>query len=88
MLSSRKKAAAASLFLSDLHTGSHGRIAAIRGGWSLRQRLNQVGIHPGDSIRVVRGGQLGGPVLIHIHSTDVALGNRMAAAILVDLDEA
>ncbi len=83
---SRPTAPSARLTISELPAGTHGRITAILGGWRLRQSLNQVGIHTGDFFHIVHAGHLGGPVLIHIHSTDVALGNGMAAAIVVDLE--
>jgi Fe2+ transport system protein FeoA len=73
--------------LSDLQSGQSGKIAEIRGGWHLRQSLNQVGIHISDSFRVERGVHLGGPILIHIHSTQVALGHGMAEKIIVRIDE-
>ncbi|HNW58682.1 MAG TPA: FeoA family protein [bacterium] len=83
--SAKNAAAAGALLLAELHTGACGRIAAIRGGWRLRQSLNQVGIHTGDAIQVMRGVHLGGPVLIRIHSMEIALGNGMAESILIDL---
>ena len=39
-------------------------VVQINGGWGIQQRLNQLGIHPGDRIEVKRNGILGGPVLM------------------------
>ena len=41
-------------------------VQKIEGGWGSRQRLNQMGIHVGDTILVKRGGILGGPIHIKI----------------------
>jgi len=58
-------------------------VQKIEGGWGLRQRLNQMGIHVGDTILVKRSGILGGPIHIQIHGMDVALGRGMARKIIV-----
>ena len=73
--------------LCELHTGQSGWIAGIIGGWQLRQSLNQVGIHTGDFFKVERAAHLGGPVLITIHSSQVALGNGMSQKIMVRFDD-
>jgi ferrous iron transport protein A len=73
--------------LSELQTGQSGWVEAISGGWNFRQSLNQVGIHSGDSFKVERGAHLGGPVLIKINSSQIALGHGMSDKILVRIDE-
>jgi Fe2+ transport system protein FeoA len=52
--------------------GEQVRVIEIGGGWGIRQRLNQMGIHEG------------GPRLIEIHGSDVALGRGIAKHILVE----
>ena len=59
-------------------------IKEIHGGWGIRQRLNQLGVHIGDVIMVKRSGRFGGPILIQVHDTDVAIGRLMARKILVE----
>lgn len=58
-------------------------VAEIEGGWRVRQRLNQMGIHPNDRILIKRSGAMGGPILIQIHGTEVAIGRGMARKIIV-----
>lgn len=58
-------------------------VLEIQGGWGIRQNLNQMGIHIGDRILVKRSGIMGGPILIQIQGTEVALGRGMARKILV-----
>jgi len=59
------------------------KIVEIRGGWGIRQRLNQMGINTGDMIFVKRSGIMGGPILIQVHGTEVALGRGMAKKVIV-----
>ncbi len=58
-------------------------VAEIRGGWGIRQRLNQMGIHVGDVIQIRRCCSMGGPILVRIHGTEIALGRGMARRIQV-----
>lgn len=59
------------------------RVHRIRGGWGCSQRLNQLGIHAGDLITVKRNAGFGGPILVQIHGSEVALGRGMARHINV-----
>ena len=69
--------------LAHIHAGSVVGVIQIRGGWGIQQRLNQLGIHPGDQIEVKRNGIWGGPVLIRVHGIDMALGRGMARHVIV-----
>lgn len=60
------------------------RVVEIQGGWGFRQRLFQLGIHEGDTLVVKRSGILGGPILVEVHGTEIALGRGMAKRILVE----
>jgi ferrous iron transport protein A len=59
------------------------KVVRILGGWGIRQRLNQMGIHPGDKILVKRSAIMGGPILIRVHGSDVALGRGMTRKVIV-----
>jgi ferrous iron transport protein A len=63
------------------------RVMDIQGGWGVRRRLGQLGIHPGDVITVVRYGAFQGPILIQVHGSQVALGRGIASRILVKESE-
>jgi ferrous iron transport protein A len=43
-----------------------------------------MGIHPGDTITMLRVGALGGPILIEVHSSQVALGRGIASKVIVE----
>ncbi len=61
------------------------RLASIPGG-RLNAKLSQVGLYPGDCIRVLRVAPLGGPVLVEAHGREIALGREVAAKILVEAE--
>ncbi|MBN1894650.1 ferrous iron transport protein A [bacterium] len=58
-------------------------VQEIRGGWHMRQRLNQLGIHEGDVLIVQRCCAMRGPILVRIHGVGVALGRGVARHIRV-----
>jgi len=60
-------------------------VVEIQGGWGVRQRLNQLGIHRGDRIVVKRSGIMKGPILIQVHGIEVAVGRGMAQKVVVDV---
>jgi|Deesub1362B_J571_1020462.scaffolds.fasta_scaffold05630_3 ferrous iron transport protein A len=76
------------LTLDSLREGQTGAIRAILGGHRIRQRLNQIGLHPGDEIQVVRTGAFGGPILIQAHGVNIAIGRGMARKIEVEVEPA
>ena len=43
------------------------KVIDIQGGAGIRQRLSQMGIHPGDIVTMLRYGALRGSLLIEIH---------------------
>ena len=73
--------------LEKVKEGMSAEVKQIHGGHKLRQRLGGLGIHVEDSLKVIRTGFLGGPVLIEIHSTEVGIGHGMAEKIEVDVME-
>ena len=58
-------------------------VVEINGGWGFRQRINQMGIHVGDKLKLKRSGIMRGPLLVEVHGLDVALGRGMARKIVV-----
>ncbi|NQT24230.1 ferrous iron transport protein A [candidate division KSB1 bacterium] len=75
------------LTLDQIKSGETVWVESIQGGWGCCQRFNQMGIHAGDPITVKRNGVLGGPILIQVHGSEVALGRGMARHITVALQK-
>jgi ferrous iron transport protein A len=72
-----------SLYEADDHAEL--RILLITGGWGVRRSLNQMGIQPGDRVRVLRRAPFGGPLVIDNRGTHVAVGRGMAEKIRVEV---
>jgi len=70
--------------LDQVYENKKAKVIDIQGGSGIRQRLSQMGIHPGDIITMVRYGALRGPLMIEIHGGQVALGRGIASRILVE----
>lgn len=70
--------------LAQVQENNKAKVIDIQGGQRIRQRLGQMGIHPGDIVTILRYGALRGPILIEIHGSQVALGRGIASKILVE----
>jgi Fe2+ transport system protein FeoA len=62
--------------------GEQVKIVAIRGGGNVQRRLSDLGLTPGKRVTVVAG-QLGGPILVAIDASRVAIGFGMALKVHV-----
>jgi ferrous iron transport protein A len=71
------------LTLDRIRENREVEVVGIRGGWGIRQRLNQMGIHPGDRVLVKRSAIMGGPILVRVRGADVALGRGMTRKVIV-----
>ena len=70
--------------LDRLAESKRAKVIDIQGGWGVKRRLSQIGIHPGDKIAMVRYGPLRGPLVIEVHGFQLALGRGVASQILVE----
>jgi Fe2+ transport system protein FeoA len=71
--------------LSDLGIGARAVVMGVHGGLGLRRRLGDVGVRPGGTVEVLRSGAQGGPVLLAVHGARVAVGQRQARRVDVEL---
>ena len=69
-----------------MREGKTGTIKEISGGRAIVEKLNAMGIRPGEKIRKVSVMRNGGPVVILCGRTQLALGRGMAEKILVKED--
>ena len=67
--------------LTKAKVGIPCRLVRLRGGRSMQHRLAELGLTPGVSLRVLQ--DCGGPLLIAIRSSRIALGKGMASKITV-----
>jgi len=70
--------------LIDVPPGNHARFISVE-DVSLRAKLIQYGLYPGDLLRVLRLAPLGGPILIEVNDREIALGRVLAQKILVEI---
>ena len=72
------------LTLDRIRENHEVKVVRILGGWGIRQRLNQIGVHPGDKILIKRSAIMGGPILVRVRGADVALGRGMTRKVVVE----
>lgn len=70
--------------LGNLTDGSESKIKAIGGERNARQQLRELGLFPGDTVRVVRRAAFGGPLLVECRGTQIALGRGIAENVKVE----
>jgi ferrous iron transport protein A len=75
-------AAAGAVPLTAAQAGVPLKLVAVQGGRGLVQRLASMGLVRGGSLTLLRADR-GGPVLLDVRGTRIAVGRGMAAQILV-----
>jgi len=61
--------------------GQEVELVAVHGGWGIRRRLAEMGFNPGVRLKVIHSG--GGPIIVALRDTRLALGRGMAHKIMV-----
>ena len=61
------------------------KVVEVKGGWGLRQKLSELGILPGQLLTVSSSSAWRGPILVQIHSNEVALGRGVARKVMVEV---
>jgi DtxR family Mn-dependent transcriptional regulator len=70
--------------ICSLEAGTAAKISFIRGERRVLQRLLDMGLTPGTSIKVERSAPLKGPVKVCVRGSKVALGQNIAANVFVE----
>jgi len=73
--------------INKLKDGQNGKISFIRGGHKVLQRLLDLGLTPGTKISVLRVAPLGGPVVISVRSSKLAVGKGIAKKVFVEVED-
>ena len=68
--------------LAFLNEGEKARIVDYLDGRQLMQRVVEMGLHRNETVRMIKS--VGGPVLVQVHDSKVALGHGVAMKILVE----
>lgn len=71
--------------LADLPVGGTGRVVSVHTGGPLGKRLQHLGLVPGTRVTKLRRGPLGDPAAYSFRGTVLALRNRDAAKVCVDV---
>jgi ferrous iron transport protein A len=71
--------------LRGMNAEETGRICGCSGGRRFRKKLNSMGLHTGRSITKVSNSFIGGPVMVRVNGSLVAVGQRMADRIQVEV---
>jgi len=69
--------------LTDLTLGQRGTIINVQGGRGMRSRLQSLGLANGQIVRKVSHLAWGGPVVVEVNRTQIAIGRGMANKIIV-----
>ena len=72
--------------LSRLKAGQGATVVALTGGRGFHSRLVSMGLNVGSGVKVIRSHSLGGPMLIALGQTRLAIGYGMAEKIMVAID--
>jgi DtxR family Mn-dependent transcriptional regulator len=75
------------LSICTLKTGAYAKISFIRGEHKVLQRLLDMGLTPGTSIKVERVAPLKGPIEVCVRGSKVALGQDIATNVFVEPTE-
>lgn len=70
--------------LCSLPVGTEAKIVKISGETNVVKRLNELGFTTGTTVKIIRGEDLKGPVLVEVRDSRIMLGNDVAAKIILD----
>jgi ferrous iron transport protein A len=73
--------------LARMRAGQSGIVVQLQGGHGLVNRLNALGIMPGNRITKISSTLMRGPVTVEVDRVRLAIGFGMASRILVQLND-
>jgi ferrous iron transport protein A len=71
--------------LSELRPGEKGRITAVGGAGALKRRLMDMGLLPGQEVKVEKVAPLGDPIEVTVRSYALSLRRREAEDVRVEV---
>lgn len=70
--------------IAELGSGKTGVIRQFSGGRGMVRRLHALGLREGKKVKKISAGVLAGPVIVQVDQSQIAIGRRMAARVLVE----
>ena len=70
--------------LDQVQEGAVVVVKSLFGGFGFRRRLMALGIYPGERLRVIKSGFFGGPILVEVRGSEVAIGRGAASRVEVE----
>ena len=71
------------MVLANVDQGKEVTLNHINGGHGIRSKLHSMGLMPGTAVTVISRG-LGGPVVLRVNDSRLAIGRGMAQKIIVE----
>lgn len=75
------------LSLVQMKAGQSGTILSVGRGRGLERKLYSLGLHPGKKITKISSVFHGGPVIVQVDRTQLAVGYGKALRVLVEVDD-
>ncbi len=69
--------------LTELAQNEEARIERVTGGSGLKERLKALGLREGQTVKRIARVAMGGPVIVLVERTQIAVGRSMAHKIIV-----
>ena len=73
--------------LADMLQGVLAKVICIEGGYGRKQKIQNLGIREGKTIKKITSISSRGPVIVQVGSTQIAIGRGMASSVIVELIE-
>jgi len=73
--------------LKEIPVGKSGKVADYEGGVNFRLRLNKLGLHKGDIVKIKRNSRFSGPVIVEAMGREIAVGRGIAEKIVMEIEE-
>jgi len=69
--------------LMDLKVGETAKVMKISGGFRMQVQLKNLGFHEGVTVMLAKKSAIGGPLMVAVNGSNVAIGRGVASKILV-----
>jgi DtxR family Mn-dependent transcriptional regulator len=73
--------------ICDVKAGTTTKVSFIRGGHQVLQRLLDMGLTPGTSIKIERSAPFSGPIEVCVRGSKIAIGRGIASNVFVEANE-